>query len=72
MVSVTEIYNYYKAHGYKTVVMGASFRNVGEIIELGCDRLTISPGLLKELSESQGELVRKLTDTGKTKSQALS
>ncbi len=68
VVSVTEIYNYYKAHGYKTVVMGASFRNVGEIIELaGCDRLTISPGLLKELSESQGELVRKLTDTGKTK-----
>ncbi len=67
MISVTEIYNYYKAHGYKTVVMGASFRNVGEIIELaGCDRLTISPGLLKELSESQGELVRKLTDAGKT------
>ncbi len=67
VVSVTEIYNFYKAHGYKTVVMGASFRNVGEIIELaGCDRLTISPALLKELSESQGELVCKLKDEGKT------
>lgn len=67
VVSVTEIYNFYKAHGYKTVVMGASFRNVGEIIELaGCDRLTISPALLKELSESQGELVCKLKDAGKT------
>ncbi|MBP6124093.1 MULTISPECIES: transaldolase [Providencia] len=71
VISVTEIYNYYKEHGYKTVVMGASFRNVGEIIELaGCDRLTISPNLLKELSESQGEVVRKLVDTGKTKEPA--
>ena len=43
MISVTEIYEYYKQHGYETVVMGASFRNVGEIIELaGCDRLTIA------------------------------
>ncbi|EDU57336.1 transaldolase [Providencia stuartii ATCC 25827] len=68
VISVTEIYNYYKTHGYKTVVMGASFRNVGEILELaGCDRLTISPALLKELSEAQGEVVRKLTDSGKTK-----
>lgn len=55
VVSVSEIYNYYKQHGYETVVMGASFRNVGEIIELaGCDRLTISPALLKELAESEG------------------
>ncbi len=46
MISVTEIYQYYKQHGYNTVVMGASFRNVGEIIELaGCDRLTIAPAL---------------------------
>jgi transaldolase len=50
VVSVSGIYNYYKKFGYKTYVMGASFRNVGEIIELaGCDRLTISPKLLDEL-----------------------
>ena len=49
VVSVTSIYNYYKQHGYNTVVMGASFRNAGEITELaGCDRLTIAPALLKE------------------------
>ena len=59
--SVTSIYNYYKQHGYKTVVMGASFRNVGEILELaGCDRLTISPQLLQELEDSQGEVIQKL------------
>lgn len=59
--SVTNIYNYYKQHGYKTVVMGASFRNTGEILELaGCDRLTISPQLLQELEDSQGEVVQKL------------
>ncbi len=53
VISVTKIYNYYKEYGYKTVVMGASFRNVGEIIELaGCDRLTIAPALLKELQEN--------------------
>ncbi len=57
MVSVSEIYEYYKQHGYETVVMGASFRNVGEILELaGCDRLTIAPALLKELSESEAPL----------------
>jgi len=62
--SVTSIYNYYKAHGYKTVVMGASFRSSGEILQLsGCDRLTISPQLLQELSESQGEVITQLTDT---------
>jgi transaldolase len=68
VVSVSEIYQYYKEHGYETVVMGASFRNVGEIIELaGCDRLTIAPGLLKELSESEGGLERKLSYTGEVK-----
>lgn len=66
--SVTEIYNYFKKHDYKTVVMGASFRNKDEITELaGCDLLTISPQFLKELSESDGELTRKL-DPAKSKS----
>jgi transaldolase len=61
VLSVTKIYNYYKKFGYKTEVMGASFRNVGEIIELaGCDLLTISPSLLGELKASTGELPRKL------------
>lgn len=67
VISVTEIYHYYKKHGYKTVVMGASFRNSGEILELaGCDRLTIAPALLKELSESEGNVPVKLVDLGKT------
>ncbi|MGO1246568.1 MAG: transaldolase [Oceanisphaera sp.] len=67
VVSVTDIYNYYKAHGYKTVVMGASFRNTDEIIALaGCDRLTIGPNLLEELSQTHGELAVKLQDTGAT------
>ncbi|QUJ67842.1 transaldolase [Photobacterium sp. GJ3] len=62
VISVTKIYNYYKALGYNTVVMGASFRNTGEILELaGCDRLTISPQLLQELSEAQGDVVQKLS-----------
>ena len=61
VVSVTEIYNYYKEHGYNTVVMGASFRNIGEIEQLaGCDRLTISPALLEELKKDEGTLERKL------------
>jgi transaldolase len=61
VVSVTRIYNYYKQHGYKTVVMGASFRNTGEIEALaGCDRLTISPQLLGELEADQGKLERVL------------
>ena len=52
VVSVTEIYNYYKKHGYNTIVMGASFRNVEEILQLtGCDRLTISPKLIAELKD---------------------
>lgn len=59
--SVTTIYNYYKKFGYKTVVMGASFRNIGEIKELaGCDYLTIAPKLLAELDSTQGDLPRKL------------
>jgi transaldolase len=62
VVSVTEIYNYYKKFGYKTEIMGASFRNVDEIKELaGCDLLTISPALLASLSTSDGELPRKLS-----------
>ncbi len=64
VVSVTEIYNYYKKFGYKTEVMGASFRNVGEITELaGSDLLTIAPSLLAELQATDGELVRKLDPT---------
>jgi len=59
--SVTHIYNYLKKFGYKTVVMGASFRNIGEITELaGCDLLTISPQFLAELESTQGDLPRKL------------
>jgi transaldolase len=59
--SVTEIYNYYKKFGYKTVVMGASFRNTGEIKELaGCDLLTIAPKLLEELQTTEGVLPKKL------------
>lgn len=57
--SVTRIYNYYKKHGYKTVVMGASFRNVSEIKALvGCDLLTISPSLLKQLEDEKGETLQ--------------
>lgn len=59
--SVSRIYNYYKQHGYRTVVMGASFRNAGEIEALaGCDRLTISPALLESLQADTGELPRQL------------
>ncbi len=62
VVSVRKIYNYYKANGISTVVMGASFRNVGEIEALaGCDRLTISPALLEELDKDTGTLERKLS-----------
>jgi len=61
--SVTRIYNYYKANGYDTVVMGASFRNLGQIEQLaGCDRLTISPELLQQLAEDEGSLDRVLRD----------
>src|ERR1700728_608576 len=66
--SVTTVYNYYKKFGYKTVVMGASFRNTSEIKELaGCDLLTIAPKLLEELKTHEGELTRKL-DPEKAKS----
>jgi transaldolase len=61
VTSVTEIYHYYKKHGIKTEVMGASFRNVGEILELaGCDLLTISPNLLEEMMKTSGTVTRKL------------
>ena len=66
--SVTAIYRYYKEHGYPTIVMGASFRNIGEITELaGCDRLTIAPPLLAELQASDAALPRKLEDKGTNK-----
>jgi len=62
VISVTHVYNYYKNFGYKTQVMGASFRNIGEICELaGCDLLTISPQLLAELESTESELPRKLS-----------
>jgi len=61
VISVTEIYQYYKKFDYKTEVMGASFRNKGEILELaGCDLLTIAPALLGELAASNDPVVRKL------------
>jgi len=63
--SVTKIYNYYKKHGHNTIVMGASFRNKGQIVYLaGCDRLTISPALLDELAGSTEKVEVKL-DAGK-------
>ena len=61
VISVTTIYNYYKKMGYKTQIMGASFRNTDEILELaGCDLLTIAPKLLAELQNLEGPLKRKL------------
>jgi transaldolase len=70
VVSVSEIYNYYKQHEYKTVVMGASFRNVDEILALaGCDRLTIGPGLLEQLEASNDDVPLKLNYTGQIKPQ---
>ncbi|MAL98682.1 transaldolase [Hydrocarboniclastica marina] len=61
VISVARIFSYLKYYGYRTIVMGASFRNKGEIEALaGCDRLTISPALLQELSEDEGELPRRL------------
>ncbi|MDX1538918.1 transaldolase [Arsukibacterium sp.] len=65
VLSVRDIYHFYKEHGYPTVVMGASFRNTGEVLALaGCDRLTISPALLDELSKQNGTLEVKLVDGG--------
>jgi len=72
VISVTDIYNYYKSKGYNTVVMGASFRNTGEILALaGCDRLTISPQLMDELANNNASVEQKLSanninDTGST------
>jgi transaldolase len=64
VISVTRIFNYFKTYGYRTEVMGASFRNIDEIIELaGCDLLTISPALMEELRNSNAELVRKLNSS---------
>ena len=68
VLSVRQIYDYYKAYGYRTIVMGASFRNMGEILALaGCDRLTIAPSLLEELTAGQGRLERRLADPGTPK-----
>lgn len=68
VVSVSSIYEYYKQHGYNTVVMGASFRNTGEIIQLaGCDRLTIGPSLLEELEQSNAKVERVLEFNGEVK-----
>lgn len=65
--SVQQIFNYYKKYDYKTIVMGASFRNVGEITELaGCDYLTISPNLLEDLYNSTEEVPKKLDASGAT------
>jgi len=70
--SVSRIYAYYKANGYQTVVMGASFRNLSQIEELaGCDRLTISPELLQKLDEDQGILERKLNAGGQGESRLV-
>jgi transaldolase len=64
VISVARIYRYYKQHGYKTVVMGASFRNAGEIEQLaGCDRLTISPALMAELEQDEDQLSQMLDDS---------
>src|SRR5215470_8733924 len=71
VLSVTKIYNYFKHFGHKTEVMGASFRNTGEIVELaGCDLLTISPNLLGDLAAAEGQLVRRL-DPAAAKAQSI-
>lgn len=73
VVSVRSIYQYYKEHGYNTVVMGASFRNTDEIIALaGCDRLTIAPALLDSLDKLQGDLTQQLSFSGELKAQPTS
>jgi len=72
VVSVTKIYNYYKRHGHKTEIMGASFRNLGELTELaGCDLLTIAPKLLAELEKTEGPLPRKLDPANPTPSERV-
>ncbi len=68
VISVTKIYNYYKRHGYSTVVMGASFRNIGEVKALaGCDLITISPKLLQELEEEKDKKLERELDAEKAK-----
>ena len=68
VLAVRALYQYYKEHGYPTTVMGASFRNSGEILALaGCDRLTISPAFLEELQGTDGVLQRRLSYTGTIK-----
>jgi transaldolase len=68
VISVQTIYGWYKEHGFSTVVMGASFRNIGEITALaGCDRLTIAPALLEELDSTEGDLPQILKDNGASK-----
>lgn len=68
VVSVSEIYNYYKQHDYNTVVMGASFRSTDEILALaGCDRLTIGPDLLESLNKTTGDVPIKLAFNGDVK-----
>ncbi|MDF3868153.1 transaldolase [Pseudomonas denitrificans (nom. rej.)] len=70
--SVSRIYRYYKANGYETIVMGASFRNLGQIEQLaGCDRLTISPDLLQQLADAEGNLPRALQPGGGEARQVL-
>lgn len=70
--SVSRIYNYYKGNNYATIVMGASFRNLGQIEQLaGCDRLTISPELLEQLSNEQGPLERKLHENSQGEERVL-
>jgi transaldolase len=70
--SVSRIYRYYKGNDYKTIVMGASFRNIGQIEQLaGCDRLTISPELLEQLSNDHSPLERKLQSNGQSEERML-
>lgn len=70
VLSVSRIYRYFKTHGYSTIVMGASFRNIGEIEELaGCDKLTISPALLEDLQQDQNTLTKKLSTDQKSEDQ---
>ena len=66
VISVQRIYNYYKTHSFDTIVMGASFRNADQIRQLaGCDRLTISPGLLEELAQTENTIEQKLYASNK-------
>ncbi len=70
--SVSRIYRYYKGNDYQTIVMGASFRNIGQIEQLaGCDRLTISPELLEQLSNETAPLERKLHSSGQSEGRAF-